>query len=183
MPPRRRPSVLRAATAAEIMAEMVAAGGWSSSCHRREKALDRLGRLVEQLAPCRHAAAAVGPQLAAPRAALAAAAGARDFAGYGTSRPDPAWPVPGARVALNFVLNIEEGSEPSVPDGDGLTEAGLTETASDVQGGGRDLGAESMFEHGARVGFWRSASGHLTRPFSSQRRRQLHCVCCVAAPR
>jgi len=79
----------------------------------------------------------------------------RDFVGYGGSPPDPRWPG-GARLALNFVLNYEEGSEPSIDDGDGYTESGLTEGASlDPLRDRRDLGAESMFEYGSRVGFWR----------------------------
>ena len=53
-------------------------------------------------------------------------------------------------------MNYEEGSEPSIDDGDGYTEAGLTEGASlDPLRERRDLGAESMFEYGSRVGFWR----------------------------
>ena len=40
--------------------------------------------------------------------------------------PDPKWPD-GARLAVNFVMNYEEGSEPSVQDGEGYTETGLTE--------------------------------------------------------
>ena len=80
---------------------------------------------------------------------------ARDFVGYGARPPDPGWPG-GARLALNFVINYEEGSEPSVEDGDGLTEARLTEVAqSPVPRGERDFAAESMFEYGSRVGFWR----------------------------
>ena len=80
---------------------------------------------------------------------------ARDFIGYGQHPPDPRWPN-GARLAINFVLNIEEGSEASVADGDGYSESHLTELGSqtaDIKG--RDLGAESMFEYGARVGVWR----------------------------
>lgn len=77
----------------------------------------------------------------------------RDMVGYGPNPPDPRWPK-GARLALNFVLNFEEGSEPSFPDGDGFTEASLTEAGP--QGlTTRDLAAESMFEYGSRVGFWR----------------------------
>lgn len=77
----------------------------------------------------------------------------RDMVGYGASPPHPHWPN-GARLALNFVLNYEEGSEPSFADGDGYSETGLTESGtSDVHG--RDLAAESMFEYGSRVGFWR----------------------------
>ena len=79
----------------------------------------------------------------------------RDFVGYGGSPPDPKWPGR-ARIALNFVMNYEEGAEPSVDDGDGYTESGLTEGASlDPLRDRRDLGAESMFEYGSRVGFWR----------------------------
>jgi allantoinase len=79
----------------------------------------------------------------------------RDFVGYGPNPPDPRWPG-GARIALNFVLNVEEGSEASVPDGDGRSEFGLTELAGADPGvKGRDLGAESMFEYGSRVGLWR----------------------------
>ena len=50
----------------------------------------------------------------------------RDLIGYGAHPPDPRWPG-GARLAVNFVLNFEEGSEPSVPDGDPASEWGLTE--------------------------------------------------------
>lgn len=78
----------------------------------------------------------------------------RDFIGYGSCPPDPQWPK-GARLALNFVINFEEGSEPSIADGDGATEAGLIECPSDAPPGTRDLAAESMFEYGSRVGFWR----------------------------
>jgi len=79
--------------------------------------------------------------------------GGRDFVGYGRTSPDPRWPG-GARVAINFCINYEEGSEASFADGDGVSEAALTEGGS---GGftGRDLAAESMFEYGSRVGFWR----------------------------
>ena len=79
----------------------------------------------------------------------------RDFVGYAQSPPDIRWPN-GARLALNFVLNYEEGSEYSMEDGDGRTDATLTEVAQPrVPRGQRDLGAESMFEYGSRVGFWR----------------------------
>src|SRR3977135_4113924 len=79
----------------------------------------------------------------------------RDFTGYGAKPPDPNWPN-GARVAVNFVMNYEEGSEPSVQDGEGFTETGLTEsTSSQVGMNGRALAGEGMFEYGSRVGFWR----------------------------
>ena len=79
----------------------------------------------------------------------------RDLVGYGAHPPNPRWPRE-ARLALNFVMNYEEGSEYSVPDGDGFSEATLTEAAGTGQTvRGRDLAAESMFEYGSRVGFWR----------------------------
>ena len=88
----------------------------------------------------------------------------RDLIGYGPNPPDPKWPN-GARLAVNFVINYEEGSEPSVQDGEGYSEAGLTESDARQQGAkGRDLAAETMFEYGSRVGFWR-----LTRLFQERR--------------
>ena len=79
----------------------------------------------------------------------------RDFVGYGAEPPHAQWPG-NARIAVNFVINFEEGSELSYPAGDGVSEGGLTEMlGADLGVTGRDLGAESMFEYGARVGFWR----------------------------
>ncbi len=77
----------------------------------------------------------------------------RDFVGYGANPPHAQWPN-NARLALNFCINYEEGGEESVPDGYPATEAALTEGGN---GGfqGRDLAAESMFEYGSRIGFWR----------------------------
>ena len=77
----------------------------------------------------------------------------RDFLGYGCQPPDPRWPN-GAHIAVNFVINYEEGGEYSVPDGDPASEAALTEGAT-APVTGRDLAAESMFMYGSRVGFWR----------------------------
>jgi putative urate catabolism protein len=79
----------------------------------------------------------------------------RDLVGYGANPPHPQWPN-GARIAVNFVLNYEEGSEYSIGEGDGHSDIFLTEmSASPVVRGDRDLAAESMFEYGSRVGFWR----------------------------
>jgi allantoinase len=79
----------------------------------------------------------------------------RDLIGYGANPPDPQWPG-GARIAINFVMNYEEGSEPSVQDGEGYTEIGLTEATGLPTGvQGRDLAGEGMFAYGSRVGFWR----------------------------
>ncbi|MGO9396572.1 MAG: allantoinase, partial [Xanthobacteraceae bacterium] len=79
----------------------------------------------------------------------------RDLAGYGRNAPDPRWPG-GARVALQFVVNFEEGGENSILHGDLASEAFL----SDVLGaqawrGQRHMNVESMFEYGSRAGFWR----------------------------
>jgi len=81
----------------------------------------------------------------------------RDFVGYAGAPPLADWPG-GARIAVNFVLNYEEGSEYSIGDGDGRSESALTEvSAPRVPVGQRDLAAESMYEYGTRVGFWRIA--------------------------
>jgi peptidoglycan/xylan/chitin deacetylase (PgdA/CDA1 family) len=79
----------------------------------------------------------------------------RDFVGYGRRPPDPRWPA-GARLALVIVLNVEEGAEASIPDGDGVSELALTDAiVGEVPAGTRDLVAESLWEYGSRVGFWR----------------------------
>jgi len=83
------------------------------------------------------------------------AAPARDFIGYADKRPDPRWPG-AARVAVQFALNYEEGSEYSIADGDGRTELGLAEAPGGrVPAGRRDLAFETMYEFGSRVGVWR----------------------------
>jgi peptidoglycan/xylan/chitin deacetylase (PgdA/CDA1 family) len=79
----------------------------------------------------------------------------RDFIGYGRRPPDARWPG-GARLALVIVLNVEEGAEPSIPDGDAATETALTDgIREEVPAGTRDFVSESLFEYGARIGFWR----------------------------
>jgi allantoinase len=79
----------------------------------------------------------------------------RDFVGYGSKPPNARWPN-GARMALVIVLNVEEGAEPSVPDGDPATETALTDgIREEVPAGTRDFVAESLFEYGSRIGFWR----------------------------
>lgn len=89
----------------------------------------------------------------------------RNFVGYGATPPQPNWPG-GARLALNLCINYEEGGEPSVPDGDAESETGLTEGGGGSFSG-RDLAAESMFEYGSRVGFWRVARLIQERGFSA----------------
>jgi peptidoglycan/xylan/chitin deacetylase (PgdA/CDA1 family) len=79
----------------------------------------------------------------------------RDFVGYGRARPDPCWSGK-ARIAVNFAINYEEGSEYSVPDNSGRTEFGLAEAPGGrVPAGQRDLAFETMYEYGSRVGIWR----------------------------
>ena len=79
----------------------------------------------------------------------------RDFIGYGPTPPQAHWPG-GARVALQIVINYEEGSEYNQLDGDGRTELGLAETPGGrVPAGQRDMAFESMYEYGSRVGIWR----------------------------
>lgn len=80
---------------------------------------------------------------------------ARDMIGYGATPPDPKWPG-GARVAVQFVINYEEGGENSVLHGDAGSEAFL----SDMVGarsvpGARAIAMESLYEYGSRAGFWR----------------------------
>jgi len=79
----------------------------------------------------------------------------RDLIGYGRNPPDPRWPG-GARVALQLVVNYEEGGERNILHGDTESEAFL----SDVLGaqpwpGQRHMNVESMYEYGSRAGFWR----------------------------
>ena len=78
----------------------------------------------------------------------------RDLVGYGGTPPHPRWPGE-ARLAINFVLNYEEGSEYSMPDGDGASETVLSEGGAVTPRGTRDLAVEGIYEYGSRVGFWR----------------------------
>lgn len=79
----------------------------------------------------------------------------RDLVGYGRQPPDPRWPG-GARLALSFVLNYEEGGERTPLEGDASSEAFLHEVVgAPPTEGRRNLNTESMFEYGSRAGFWR----------------------------
>jgi len=79
----------------------------------------------------------------------------RDLTGYGASPPDPQWPG-GARLALSFVLNYEEGGENTPLEGDPASEAFLHEVVgAPPTVGRRNLNTESMFAFGSRAGFWR----------------------------
>ena len=80
---------------------------------------------------------------------------ARDMAGYGRTPPDPEWPG-GARIALQIVLNYEEGGERSVLHGDGESESFLSEIiGAEPWHGRRHMNMESIYEYGSRAGFWR----------------------------
>lgn len=79
----------------------------------------------------------------------------RDFVGYGDSLPRVVWPQ-NAQIAINFVLNYEEGSESNVLDGDPESESYLTDLPGIVPfKGERHFSAESLFEYGSRAGIWR----------------------------
>ncbi len=78
----------------------------------------------------------------------------RDLSGYGQLAPDAHWPGE-ARVAVQFVLNFEEGGENSVLHGDPGSEQFLSEMASPPAFPDRHLSMESIYEYGSRVGVWR----------------------------
>ncbi|NCF63219.1 MAG: allantoinase PuuE [Gammaproteobacteria bacterium] len=79
----------------------------------------------------------------------------RDLAGYGPNPPNPRWPG-GARLALQVVLNYEEGGENCVLHGDSWSEAFLSEIiGADARKGVRHMSMESIYEYGSRVGVWR----------------------------
>lgn len=79
----------------------------------------------------------------------------RDMRGYGGSPPDARWPG-GARVAISLVLNYEEGGENCILHGDAASEAFLSDIAGAAQWPGqRHWNMESIYEYGARAGFWR----------------------------
>jgi putative urate catabolism protein len=78
----------------------------------------------------------------------------RDLIGYGANPPHPRWPG-GARIALQFVLNYEEGGENCVLHGDQASETFLSEIIGAQAFEARHLSMESMYEYGARAGAWR----------------------------
>jgi allantoinase len=79
----------------------------------------------------------------------------RDMRGYGTEAPDARWPG-GAKIAVQFVINYEEGGENSVLHGDAASEAFLSEIVGAAPWPGqRHWNMESIYEYGARAGFWR----------------------------
>ncbi|MBT0568385.1 allantoinase PuuE [Williamsia sp. CHRR-6] len=74
--------------------------------------------------------------------------------GYGAHPPDPRWPD-NAAIAVQFVLNYEEGSENSVLHGDAASETFLSEMAAPAAFPDRHMSMESLYEYGSRAGVWR----------------------------
>ncbi len=79
----------------------------------------------------------------------------RDMVGYGKQPPHPQWPN-NARLALQIVLNYEEGGENSILHGDAASETFLSEIiGAQAFKGMRHMSMESMYEYGSRAGVWR----------------------------
>ena len=79
----------------------------------------------------------------------------RDLVGYGETPPDPKWPG-NSRIAVQFVINYEEGGENCVLHGDEASEAFLSEIiGAPAHKGMRHISMESIYEYGSRAGFWR----------------------------
>ncbi len=79
----------------------------------------------------------------------------RDLRGYGEHPPDADWPG-GARIAVQFVVNFEEGAENCVLHGDTESEAFLSEiVGAEPIPDARHMNMESIYEYGSRAGFWR----------------------------
>ncbi len=79
----------------------------------------------------------------------------RDFRGHGPDAPDARWPG-GAKIAISIVLNYEEGGENNILHGDGQSEAFLSDIAGATPWPGqRHWNMESIYDYGARAGFWR----------------------------
>lgn len=78
----------------------------------------------------------------------------RDLIGYAGAPPDAQWPG-GKRIAVQFVLNYEEGGENSVLHGDKGSEAFLSDMVGAVSHPARAMAMESLYDYGSRAGFWR----------------------------
>ncbi len=79
----------------------------------------------------------------------------RDLAGYGANPPQVTWPA-SARIAVQFVINYEEGGENNILHGDAASEAFLSEiVGAPPWPGQRHMNMESIYEYGSRAGFWR----------------------------
>ena len=78
----------------------------------------------------------------------------RDMIGYGETPPEANWPG-GARLALSFVINYEEGGENNILHGDRASETFLSEIIGAKAYEARHMSMESIYEYGSRAGFWR----------------------------
>jgi len=78
----------------------------------------------------------------------------RDMIGYGSNQPKVSWPN-NARIAVQIVLNYEEGAENCVLNGDKYSETFLSEIIGAQPIKGRHINMESLYEYGSRSGFWR----------------------------
>jgi allantoinase len=78
----------------------------------------------------------------------------RDMIGYGATPPEAHWPE-GARLALSFVINYEEGGENNILHGDPASETFLSEIIGAKAYEARHMSMESLYEYGSRAGFWR----------------------------
>jgi allantoinase len=78
----------------------------------------------------------------------------RDMVGYGPNPPHPRWPG-GANIAVQFVLNYEEGAESNVLHGDQTSETFLSEIVGAQPFPNRHMSMESLYEYGSRAGLWR----------------------------
>ncbi|BBC73825.1 chitin deacetylase [Altererythrobacter sp. B11] len=80
--------------------------------------------------------------------------GPRDLVGYGANPPAANWPN-NARIAVQFVINYEEGAENSILNGDAGSESFLSEMVGAGSHPARAMAMESLYEYGSRAGFWR----------------------------
>ena len=79
----------------------------------------------------------------------------RDLIGHGRTPPHAQWPG-GARIAVQFVINYEEGAENCTLNGDAGSEAFLSDmVGAQSHKGARSMAMESLYEYGSRAGFWR----------------------------
>ena len=102
--------------------------------------------------------------------------------GYGANPPDPKWPG-GAHVAVQFVVNYEEGGENCVLHGDAASEAFLSEIVGAAPWPGqRHWNMESIYEYGARAGFWRLHRMFTEARGAGHRLRRRHGAGALARP-
>lgn len=88
----------------------------------------------------------------------------RDMVGYGATPPNPQWPG-GAKIAVQFVLNYEEGSENNVLENDRGSETFLSEMVGAQSFPNRHMSMESLYEYGSRAGVWRILRAFSRRGF------------------